>query len=477
MDSDSPRHGEDRTARPVSEPERQATKLDFDGSPAPAAWKSEHYCYWITDAYGNFRKGSERDLKRYLTRRIDLQSQIDPNLPDKAQKARYSKLLEDLGYNIQQYYCVDYAGPLAGHKAGLYRFNGKLLLATNSPIIVEPKEGDFSKINQLTERLFGNEQRPYIESMIQISMNCLESQNFRKCPVSVLVGEKDIGKSFWQKYIWTALVGGRHSDPLQFILHDTSFNKELFGCESIIIEDATASTDIRSRRAMAEHFRRFAANDSHSCHGKNLEKIQLAPFWRVTMSVNTDLESLHVLPPWSDELSDKVSLFWIYKGEMPMPTATAEQTTAFRMAIESQLPAYKWHLQKQFKIPGEIVGGRFGIKTYQHPKVMELLNQISEEIQLLELIDKVLFPLGVDPVTEQPTRRTTEWVGNATSLEQELMNSVHRDKAKKLLQGNTVKCGTLYAKLCRYQPDRFKSWKSYGYQVYRIQAPEIEVIC
>ncbi len=36
--------------------------------------------------------------------------------------------------------------------------------------------------------------------------------------------------------------------------------------------------------------------------------------------------------------------------------------------------------------PAELVGGRFGVKEFHHPQVLEILRRLSPENRLLELI-------------------------------------------------------------------------------------------
>ena len=77
------------------------------------------------------------------------------------------------------------------------------------------------------------------------------------------LGNVNIGKSFFQRYINTMLIGGRFCDPLQFIHKETTFNEDGLGSESHVIDDAGECKDLRSRNWMKEAFKQYVGNDSH----------------------------------------------------------------------------------------------------------------------------------------------------------------------------------------------------------------------
>ena len=62
-------------------------------------------------------------------------------------------------------------------------------------------------------------------------------------------------------------------------------------------------------------------------HAKNRQAMTLKPFWRVSISCNDEPESLMILPPIDESLSDKVIIFQAKKKPMPMPTQTDEIRT------------------------------------------------------------------------------------------------------------------------------------------------------
>jgi hypothetical protein len=77
----------------------------------------------------------------------------------------------------------------------------------------------------------------------------------------------------------------------------------------------------------AKNLKQFTANEGVQHHAKNRQAMTLKPFWRVSISCNGEPESLMILPPIDESLSDKVIIFQAKKKPMPMPTQTDEIRT------------------------------------------------------------------------------------------------------------------------------------------------------
>ena len=107
----------------------------------------------------------------------------------------------------------------------------------------------------------------------------------------------------------------------------------------------------------------ITAASSQHCHAKGKPALTLKPFWRLTVSVNDDPESLLVLPLIREDLADKIMLFRIERQEMPMPTGTNAQRTAFWNQLMVELPHWLHHVT-QWEIPVELVADRFGVAHY-----------------------------------------------------------------------------------------------------------------
>src|SRR5947199_8807639 len=97
-----------------------------------------------------------------------------------------------------------------------------------------------------------------------------------------------------------------------------------------------------SRRTVQS--KNITVNDWQRCHAKNRVAIGLAPFWRLSVTVNDEPENLMVLPPIDDSIEDKLIILRAWKFPMPMPTATLQQRKAFWKRLEQELPAFLHYL-------------------------------------------------------------------------------------------------------------------------------------
>jgi hypothetical protein len=140
--------------------------------------------------------------------------------------------------------------------------------------------------------------------------------------------------------------------------------------------------------------------------------------------VNDEPEAMMVLPPMSDSahdsLADKIILLSAQKAEMPLPTVENEEWQMFWRTLSAELPAFVDFLVN-WKIPDEFRHPRFGVKAWQHPRLLAALDALAPETRLLVLIDEVIFTETEDPPgTKNGIRREEKWEGTAEQLERRL---------------------------------------------------------
>ncbi len=209
----------------------------------------------------------------------------------------------------------------------------------------------------------------------------------------------------------------------------TGFNSELFGSEHLVIDDEFGHTDFRSRQKLTAAVKNFTAAGSQRCHGKGKEALTLKPFWRLSISVNDEPESLLVLPLMDDSVADKMMIFKISNRPMPMPTSTLEETDAFWKQLMAEFPAFLHHLIT-LQVPEAMRSSRYGVRHFHHPEVMEAIDSLSPEAKLLSMLDDYFAPLA------------TPWTGTADALQRllEAEGSDNQHEARKLFSFNTA-CG------------------------------------
>ena len=407
--------------------------------------------YWTSNNRGGWISLNETQFKRILKQRG-----ISPKVPE---GIHVSPLDEQL-IGLQQTCDVHYAGALAGHRAGVYDMGERRILVTESPRIIAPTFGEWPTLRAVIDGLLHDsqiDQRPYLFGWLKVSFETLAAGERRPGQALVLAGVHGCGKSLLQNLI-TRIFGGRSARPYQFMSGLTPFNSDLFEAEHLMIEDEQASTDIRARRNFGAQLKNFTVVDWQRCHAKNRVAISLAPFWRLSVTVNDEPENLMVLPPIDDSIEDKLIILRASKFAMPMPTVTLEQRKAFEQTLIGELPAFL-HYLTQWEIPVALSSERFGIAHFHHPEILQAIDNLAPEFRLLRLINDELFQTDAAGV----------WEGTAEQLERRLCadDSKCRNEARKLFTFNTA-CGVYLGRLLKKEPKRFDYDRSSVRRVWRI---------
>lgn len=344
---------------------------------------------------------------------------------------------------------VHYTGSLAGHPAGFYEGNGVRMLVTEGPRILTPTPGEWPTVHRLVDGLLGNDSD---HGAVQVETFCfwlwsafeaVSTGQWRPGQILALAGPIGCGKSLLQRLV-TECLGGRAADAFRYLSGNTQFNRELFGAEHLVVDDAQASTDFRTRMQMAAHLKALAVGRDHSCHGKGRDAVNLRPLWRCSLSLNDEGECLLVLPPLRADIADKIHILRCSSPSRPFPTETADAMAEYWKTLVGELPAFLDYCRK-IKPAGDRVDMRFGMRAFHHPAiVLELENQ-APEVVLLELIDLELWR----------TATAHEWEGTARDLEAALLasDSKVREQTRRLLTWGNA-CGSYLGRLAKNQSDR-----------------------
>jgi hypothetical protein len=399
--------------------------------------------FWVKDNRQQYMKITEVALRRMLKY---------AGFRPKPRRGEPLSMLDQQLLETQLDRRIFYAGSLAGYNAGVYDVEGRLILVTDSPRLIEPVEGSFALIDHMMTEMLDREvcQSGYLYGWLRIALENLRSGQRNPGQVLVLAGERECGKSLCQQII-TELLGGRSARPYQFMTGTTSFNSELFGAEHLMIEDESATTLLQARRTFGGFLKQIAANNKQRHHAKNRNAITLDPFWRLSVSVNDEPENLMVLPPLDESLRDKIILLRAEKRPMPMPTSTPAQKLAFWEAIKRELPAFV-HALLEFEIPDSLASPRYGITHFHHPELVGAIEELAPETQLLDWLDLHLFPFDDEPHFE----------GTAAQIEEELRKELKNDRQLDQLLKFRTACGSYLARLMKKLPDRISCRRSHG---------------
>ena len=402
--------------------------------------------YILRDGSRELMQQSETQMARHL--RL---AGFDGRVPKNATASEVDMALAQ----IQNERNIHFTGPVAGYGEGMREFNGKRVLVTAGPKIIEPAAGGWETLKALFEGVLGEEQAGFFYGWLQIGYEALRRQEPRPGQAVVFCGPADCGKSLIQNLV-TEILGGRAAKPYQSMAGGTTFNADLFGAEHLTVEDEQPSTDIRARRNFGAEIKKVTVNEQQRLHAKHRDAILLKVFWRLTVSINDEAENLLVLPPLDESLRDKLMLFKAKRPTGGFDTATPEKRAAYWAKLTGELPAFLHWLTGEFRIGAGLACQRFGVKGYLNPEIVAALSEQSPEMQLLRLIDAQFFGqtsefAAVGVVSEQPgeIRRTAEQIAAALT---DSGSSVQHE-ARRLFSWNGA-CATYLGRLHGLFPQR-----------------------
>lgn len=396
-------------------------------------------------------------------------------------------LHEWVRHNAQTHQQVQYAGPLAGHKVGIYLTGAgeKLLVSQQAAGVWDdfPAKAPEPKFfAEFIRELLPQGQWSMLCFWMAHTLKEMRRGTFGPGQAVFLVGIVRCGKSLLQQFI-TEIFGGRVSNPFRYLTDKTQFNEDLASGEHWMIEDPKTTTDSRARQEFGDNIKEAAVSRQFTIHPKNKKQIYVPLLRRLTVSINP--EKLARIPPIDGDFADKVFVlkcdrvekaFAAFMGHTPalpgMPAQTPELDQGkLWQAFKNEVPAIRaWLLARFGTVPENLRDARFGVESYQHPELLAELSELATEFRLLELIDALLWPKANG---EEAPRAAIEWTGFSLELHQQFQECHKLRDAYNGLCRTHQQTGTYLSKLMRNpQLTRVsKLEKRDGYQPWKIVPP------
>jgi hypothetical protein len=392
----------------------------------------------------------------------------------------YFKGLREVDYPLwqaQMERIIDYAGPLAGHRVGIFKnTSGRSFLVTDEATgIWDEPNGKGKPVKRAPHpkwfieflgELLGGDQMEFLLHWLRIALASLRRGDFRPGQVVVFAGPSECGKSLLQSII-TEVLGGRSANPFRYMMGESQFNYDLALSEHWQIEDPASTTDLRTRRTFGAKLKECTVNRDFAIHQKGKDALLLPIFRRVSISVNDEPENLAVIPPMDASIEDKVMLFKcerVLKALEPFKDAKGElDRKKVWEHVLAQVPMIRAWLPTMKDIPADLRNTRFGIKAWHHPELLAELAGLAPESRLLQLLDAVLF----DAQEEAPRLAVCL---RALDLEKRLQESSFAFETAKLLK-HPGACGTYMARLAKQMPERISKRTKDGYPHWNIEPP------
>lgn len=375
---------------------------DFKGAADVRRWySSAPTTFWVENAAGDWIELAHGGFKEYLlgNQHLKLRGFKEEG---EAQSPLDAEIVETMVNHR-----LDYVGPLAGWNKGFQQIDRTKVLVSVDPRLMKPQEGTWQTFFDFLSGLLGHDARQ-LETFLYWLKHGLEAMyegRPRNGMALVLAGEAGCGKTLLKEFI-RIMFGGGEVYPYSFMIGRDMFNSELVECPLWVVDDEAADTSLAMRLKFGAEVKKIVANSAMKCRGIHRDGITLTSMKRLVICVNIEPDRLLVLPPIDDDIADKMLICkCVAPAPWPMPMSTHEEKQVFFENILSELPAFIQHVLN-IDIPGDYLG-RFGVRHYHHPEVVESLLAISPEMQMAEQIERELFKTAMDGIS---------WTGSPSDL-------------------------------------------------------------
>ena len=358
-------------------------------------------------------------------------------------------------------------GSLAGYPRGITDIAGTRVLVLKQAVLPAGSPGEWPTIKSILGNLIDDPQNP---QQLQTFYALLKTARYRikyalthggrpagvASPYSVFIGGRNLGKTnLLFKLIILPILGGRFANGKKALTarNDQPFNADSTGSELLIIDDLKSeNTDMRER--IEYNVKEIFYSAAVRIEPKGLDA-STAPLTQVGIQfVNEDEESLNACPTINRNTQDKINVFFAasYRPEQVPPNETEAEKDALDTAIGQELPAFADFLDK-YEIPEEIRDSRNGAACYQHPRAAQLLQDISPEGELLELVEQLLKNIA-NKVEEskETTFAPKRW--KAVELVQRIKECSFASSFRGLKADNKRTLGMMLTKLAEERPER-----------------------
>jgi hypothetical protein len=338
-----------------------------------AIYDHEKGAYWIPCAEDNWIKANKETVESYM--------RIDHQMDSQSSKAALNATVRLAN--------VEFVTQMAGYSKGVYSFPGGRILVPKSPEIIEGVKGDWSFIRGYMEQFFETpEQLEHELGSLSWARKALINGTMASRQATAYAGEHGCGKNAYLSLVKTPILGGRSANPFQYMVGQTAFNLDIIKAEHLIISDQLPLTDYESKVTFGSKIKDLCVNREQRLHAKGKDAIIVEPFWRISIALNDDDDSLSILPPLDDAILEKMMLFRVGKPNCLPKGSSIDAQRVFASAIRKGLPAFIYYLENEHEIKAEIQDGRFGIAAYHHPRFLTDIIDLSPAGQLWELMER-----------------------------------------------------------------------------------------
>jgi len=198
----------------------------------------------------------------------------------------------------------------------------------------------------------------------------------------ILVGPAGRGKSLLSNRVVGGLVGG-FADASDYLTGSTKFNKELAQSPLWVQDDSVSSASYTDQRRATELLKRSTANPRMEYQAKFADTIGIPWTGRVLLSLNTDANSMAVIPSLDSSNRDKLMALQISDDA----TQNFPANVDLEKTIGEELPFFAKFLMDYVTPPEIVQNARYGVESYIDPSIVSAAYDNSSRSAISELVD------------------------------------------------------------------------------------------
>jgi len=383
---------------PRSEMNEEKIKTSFESKVAPVIlYSADNDKFWMVDGRGKFvgyRKGA-------VSGRLEFEYSYN----ELDRKECFAHLYRDC--------VIDCVTAIGGWKKGLHEIGSKKVLVPYEQRRIKPVKGEWEIMNKLLLGMFGQEQFEYYKGWLKTWLASFYNYKFTPGQVLILVGETSSGKTLLKDIHNHIFDGG--GQPLKYMTGGTGFNGELCEVCSLHIDDKLNDLGDIGKKKLKAECKEISVAGQLRFEAKNKTAFNASPCFRLLICCNYTEDSVTVIPDIDESTKNKISILNCKRNRMPMPSRKPDERAAFWKQIESEMPAFLYHVIHEHEITEEFADleeERMGVRGYHNEKAMKFVETHSNEgKRLFAMIEA----LRLSDSTED------EWCGSAG----ELMNKLN----------------------------------------------------
>ncbi|WP_035608064.1 primase-helicase family protein [Haloferula sp. BvORR071] len=384
---------------------------------------------------------------------------------------------------IQNQHSMDSVLSAAGFSCGLHQSpSGDRVLIPSEASAPDASPGNYGNLHAFIVRLLGDEQATHLYGVLSVFARHMRSiradQNMvwarQPLPAVAFAGPKGCGKTLLLALV-ARMFGQRTANPYRYFKGETRFNSELISAEVLVIDDEMAAKDHKTRDSIAQSIKQWMFSNEVRVEKKYCNPVMMPVHSLLMFALNDG--NLLCLPTLDESMGDKISLLKVQKVDGTFPVDPEAKDEMIDLLF-SEVPHLLHYLLEEHQIKESERNHRTRIAAYQHPELLEALNDLSPETELMEILCEVLKDRYMMKLPDTTTERILLWKGKSFKLHQllEASSKVPALRLRQLLTASGDLGTRLWHLHSQYPEIVRRGAKSKGVRTYELHLNEHDIL-